>query len=271
MHGPPAYKPVMSNSPAPRPERPGPRLRHLLLSAVALLPACQGPSPARAFSAEVELASVQTSRNDVAYRGDTGTRFDLLQLTGSGPDATARTYLTWRTDADDELRLLAAPLSQEGAGELDDPVRFGDSDFAAGVSTKAKYRFDSYRLTWRRTFLEDGPWKIRAGLTAKIRDAEVSLQQGAVRERTTDLGFVPLLHTAIDWQPADDWRLSLDVDGAWAPQGRAVDASLKLWWRLSDRAQLGLGYRTIEGGADNDEVYTFAWIHQAVVGLSYDF
>ncbi len=262
----PPYKPVMSAREATR------RTPALLgIAAAAFIQACQGPSPAQPFSAELELASVETSRNDVAYRGDTGTRFDLRELTGSGPDPAARAYLTWRADEDDEVRLLAAPLTQEGPGTLDDPVRFGDVDFAAGVSTKAKYRFDSYRLTWRRTLLDGGPWTVRAGLTAKIRDAEISLQQGAVRERTTDLGFVPLLHAAVDWQPDEDWRLSLDVDGAWAPHGRAVDASLKLWWRRSPQTDLGVGYRTIEGGADNDEVYTFAWIHQAVVGLRYDF
>lgn len=265
------YKPVMSGS-EPRPRRAATSpLPHLGLAAAALLISCQGPRPERAFSAEIEAASVRTTRNDVAYRGDTGTRFDLTDLTGSGPDAAARTYLTWRTDADDELRLLAAPLTQEGTGQLDDPVRFGDEVFAAGVSTKAKYRFDSYRLTWRRTLVDTDEWTIRAGLTAKIRDAEISLQQGAVRERTTDLGFVPLLHAAADWHLSPTWTASLDVDGAWAPQGRAVDASLKLWWRLSPNAELGLGYRTVEGGADNDEVYTFAWIHQAVIGLRYDF
>lgn len=265
------YKPVMSR-PAPRPRQAVPRgLAPLGIAAAALLIGCQGPRPERAFSAEIEAAAVQTTRNDVAYRGDTGTRFDLTDLTGSGPDATARTYLTWRTDADDELRLLAAPLTQEGTGVLDAPVRFGSEDFAAGVATTAKYRFDSYRLTWRRTLLDSETWTLRAGLTAKIRDAEVSLQQGAVRDRTTDLGFVPLLHAAADWRVSPTWKLSLDVDGAWAPQGRAVDASLKAWWQWRPGLELGLGYRTIEGGADNDEIYTFAWIHQAVIGLRYDF
>jgi hypothetical protein len=29
---------------------------------------------------------------------------------------------------------------------------------------------------------------------------------------------------------------------------------------------LRLGYRMVEGGADNDKVYTFAWIHYGLVG-----
>jgi hypothetical protein len=35
--------------------------------------------------------------------------------------------------------------------------------------------------------------------------------------------------------------------------------------------ELRAGYRMVEGGADNDEVYTFAWFHYAVVGLGLAF
>ena len=52
-----------------------------------------------------------------------------------------------------------------------------------------------------------------------------------------------------------------------APQGRAEDVSLKAVVRLTDAVDLDLGYRLLEGGADNDEVYTFAFFHYAVVGL----
>jgi hypothetical protein len=43
--------------------------------------------------------------------------------------------------------------------------------------------------------------------------------------------------------------------------------SLKGVFRLSDRVEIDLGYRLLEGGADNDEVYTFAFFHYAVAGV----
>ncbi len=43
--------------------------------------------------------------------------------------------------------------------------------------------------------------------------------------------------------------------------------SLKAVFRLSDRVDLDLGYRLLEGGADNDAVYTFATVHYAVAGV----
>jgi hypothetical protein len=65
---------------------------------------------------------------------------------------------------------------------------------ARGIPLDATYTFNSYRLTYRY-HLHEGPrssaW---VGFTAKIRDAEIALAQGATASRKDDLGFVPLLH-----------------------------------------------------------------------------
>ena len=61
------------------------------------------------------------------------------------------------------------------------------------------------------------------------------------------------------------WQLTIgvvaDADALAAPQGRAEDISLAATWAASDRVVLRVGYRTVEGGADNDEVYNFTWLH----------
>lgn len=244
------------------------------LCAVVLAASCGCASDStgrRAFAVEVEGGAAWQMRNDVAVPGDTGTRFALDGLTGDGPFAVGRVYATWAPTPRQELRVLVAPLSLSGQGQFDAPVDFAGATFAAGVPTDAGYRFDSYRLTWRYLVHDGERWDWRLGVTAKLRDAEIELQQGGLVARKTDTGFVPLLHVAADWQVARDWRLALDVDGAAAPQGRAIDASLKGWWTLREGLELGLGYRALEGGADNDEVYTFAWFQQAVVSLRWAF
>ena len=40
---------------------------------------------------------------------------------------------------------------------------------------------------------------------------------------------------------------------------------------IGDSASAFLGYRLVEGGADNDEVYSFAAFHSAVAGFSWRF
>ena len=45
--------------------------------------------------------------------------------------------------------------------------------------------------------------------------------------------------------------------------------AFKMRYDLTDRWHLGAGYRTLEGGADNDSVYSFAWFHYAFISLEY--
>jgi hypothetical protein len=63
----------------------------------------------------------------------------------------------------------------------------------------------------------------------------------------------------------DQASVILDMEGAWSPMGRAVDAALKVQYDFDSGWYVAAGYRTLEGGADNDDVYTFAWLHHALV------
>jgi hypothetical protein len=131
----------------------------------------------------------------------------------------------------------------------------------------AVYRFDSYRLTYRYSFVMNRSFDLAAGATAKIRDAEISLN-GAETSSKSNTGFVPLLSVHVEWRPGDGpLGLLFDVDALAAPQGRAEDILLAAMWTVREGVAIYAGYRTLEGGADNDEVYTFAWFHYAVAGV----
>lgn len=210
------------------------------------------------------------SRNDVQIPGDTGTRFSLLDLTGGGPFPVGRVALDWDATERHGLRLVYAPVRSDGTGALDQPTSFAGTTFAAGPA-HGEYRFDTYRLTWRYR-LADGPrWTWRAGLTGLVRDASIELEQGATSAKKTNTGFVPLLHVDGRWRLAPRWDLAFDLDAAAASQGRAIDLLLEAGYDLSDRWRASIGYRAIEGGADNDEVYSFAFVHSAVVSLTASF
>lgn len=56
-----------------------------------------------------------------------------------------------------------------------------------------------------------------------------------------------------------------------ADPGRAEDVALKLRYRLNDRLSVAGGYRTVEGGANVDEVYNFAWLHYSVLSTRVSF
>jgi hypothetical protein len=215
----------------------------------------------------VEGGSTWQNRNDQSVPGSTGTRFSIAEF-NQGPFAGYRLYLGHKWSNRHEMRLLYAPLALDLKGQFNKPVTFIDSTFAPNIDTNAFYKFNSYRLTYLYHFDENQGWNWALGFTAKVRDAEVRLTQGSVTESKKNVGFVPLLHFQVNGALGSFWFFRLDFDGLAAPQGRAIDLGLFLEKQIAG-TQIFLfgGYRTVEGGADNKEVYNFAWFHTATIGF----
>ena len=135
-----------------------------VLSASAAQVKAQGNAPATStgndthadaaggLTLELETGAVAYSRNDVRIPNDGGTRFDLRDLTGSGPELYGRLALTWRLNERHVLRFTAAPLRTSGTGTLENDVIFEDTEFQGGESTQGVYQFSNYRVTYRRMF-----------------------------------------------------------------------------------------------------------------------
>ena len=222
------------------------------------------------FAIELEGGPVWQSYNDVEIPNDgTATRFSLSDLVGSGPWAAARVYVTWNVGERHGLRLLVAPFSLTESAVPGQTLDFAGSTFAPREPVEATYTFNSYRLSYRYRFRTAQRTSAWVGFTAKVRDAEVSLEQEGTIGRKDDLGFVPLLHLAGEWRVAPRWRLGLDADGLAGGPGRAVDAALKLGYDPGGAWMVQAGYRTVEGGADVEEVYSFAWLHYAVASVTW--
>jgi hypothetical protein len=109
------------------------------------------------------------------------------------------------------------------------------------------------------------------GLTAKIRDAKIALSSPELQSEKTNVGFVPIINFRLLWKMDEKFGLLLDGDALAAPQGRAEDVLIAATYKLSDNFGIRAGYRILEGGSDNDEVYGFALFHYASVGVSYTF
>jgi len=81
--------------------------------------------------------------------------------------------------------------------------------------------------------------------------------------------FVPALHLSGDYRLGERWSLGLDLDGLAGGPGRLLDASVTLDYAASPHWRIGGGYRTLEGGADTDDVYNFAWLNYALLEVRY--
>jgi hypothetical protein len=221
----------------------------------------------------IESGPVFESRNEARIPGDTGTRFDLKGASGT-PAAPLglRAYVSYKVHPQHEIRALYAPLVLNGSIKADSEIKFRDQTFSSGSTIQTLYKFNSYRLSYIYHPMINGPWDIGFGLTAKIRDAEIRLSRLNTQGSKSNIGFVPLVHFQAKRTINETWSLKTDIDALGAPQGRAIDLALLAERYLTSfgagHAIYGYtGYRTVEGGADNDTVYNFAWFHSFVFGL----
>jgi hypothetical protein len=155
------------------------------------------------------------------------------------------------------------------SGSVNKIVTFEGVDFPANTDLEAKYKFNSYRLTYRYGLVNNPRLKIGVGFTGKIRDARVLIESPTQSSEKTNVGFVPLLSFSLVYMPSSKISLLLDGDALAAPQGRAEDVLAAVRYSISDNIHFRVGYRILEGGADVDEVYNFALLHYLAAGLTY--
>jgi hypothetical protein len=244
----------------------------LLVAAATVM--ALSPSPAVGEDArwrlDFENGAVFSGYNNIAIPGDTGTRFSLSRDFKTDIGYFFRLRLTWRISSHHSLSVLYAPLKLYASGVSLFPIQFFGADFPAGAPVSGTFMFNSYRLTYRYELVADEKWKVGVGFTAKIRDAAIGLESGNLSAKKTNVGFVPLLNARIERWFSPKLGLLFEVDALAAPQGRAEDVLLAVLFRISPALTLKAGYRFVEGGADNEKVYNFTFIHYAAIGLLID-
>ncbi|MBK7092551.1 MAG: hypothetical protein IPH59_12670 [bacterium] len=237
---------------------------------VALLIGLVSPVAAKTrWSIDLESGLAISGYNNVRIPGNTGTKFSLSRDLEIDQTVFWRARFSRMFGDKHSLSLLIAPLTFNAEGRLEKVLKFAGGEFAANTFVRAKYRFDSYRVTYRYDFYRREKLRFGIGFTGKIRDAAISVEDGDQRFEKTNTGFVPLINFRAQWTISPHFGLILDGDALAAPQGRAEDVLVVLTARASESLQFKIGYRLLEGGADNDEVYTFALVNYLVLGAAW--
>jgi len=220
---------------------------------------------------DVESGILGTTYNNIRIPGDTGTKFSLCDDLEDDPTFFYRLRLNYLLKEKHFFSLLYAPLTIESSGSLDKDLIYRETTLPADTPLEASYTFNSYRLTYRYEWIKRDKWEFGLGFTAKIRDAEIKVTGGGVTESKKNVGFVPIVNFRLFYKPMDNFGLLLEGDALAAPQGRAEDVLAAAVYKYNENLSIKAGYRILEGGADNDEVYTFSLINYAVLGMTYNF
>jgi len=221
------------------------------------------------WSIDIESGLAFSGYNDVRIPGNTGTNISLSRDLDAENTEFVRVRLAVDLGDRHRLSFLYAPLQFESSGTVDREVHFNGARFAAGVPLNSLYRFDSYRVTYHYTLINKERITAGIGFTGKVRDAAILIESADTSSEKTNTGFVPLINFALDWSFTSKLGLLIEGDALAAPQGRAEDVLVAVYGHPSNKLRLRLGYRVLEGGADNDEVYTFALIHYLSAGVSW--
>jgi hypothetical protein len=220
---------------------------------------------------DLETGVVFSGYNDVRIPGAGGTLFSLSEELVADPSFFYRFRAFYNFSDRHHLGLLYAPLTIKSTGELDRELVFENETFPANTPLETIYKFNSYRLTYRYDLLRREKVKFGLGFTAKIRDAKIAVKGNNIESEKTNVGFVPIVNFCLLWQFSQKFSFLLDGDALAAPQGRAEDVLAALVLKATDKIDIKAGYRVLEGGADNDEVYNFAFIHYASIGAIFHF
>ncbi len=239
----------------------------VLLFCLSLLPRAYGQ-----VSIDIESGVAFQASNEIRIFNNQGTLFDFKKdFDIQGPVVPVRVRIGYTFNEKNHLFALWAPLQIKYEGAAPKNIRFQDVQFAQGSAIDGLYRFNSYRLTYRRDVVQTDQWTLGVGITGKIRDASVQLEDDVNGvERNDNVGPVPLLHLFAAYHMGDA-SVYFEGDGLASKQGRAFDLFLGTRIPLAERLDLKAGYRVLEGGTDSDEVYNFSWINYASVGLVLEF
>jgi hypothetical protein len=232
---------------------------------VGVLMMAMCPSARAHVQLDLESGIVFCTKNDVRVPGTTGTAFSLVDDLSSDHEPFFRARISYAAGKRHLISVLVAQLTMPASGRFREPLSFNGIEFPARVPLRAEYQFDSYRLTYRYTLRDDERFEAGVGLTGKIRDASIKVEDEDVVTEKKNTGFVPLINFKLRWGFAPAFSLLL------APQGRAEDVLLAVLYRPTEQIAFKVGYRILEGGADVDEVYNFTVLNYVVLGLCANF
>lgn len=222
------------------------------------------------FYADFEGGPLFTGYNNVKIPGNRGTKFSLTESLTTDPWF----YFRFQAGVDIKMHnifLLAAPLSVESKGSVLKPIYFYRGLYPASYPLKAIFTFNSYRLIYYYSFYSKNNLRLSVGLTAKIRDAKISLESLGIKRTRSDFSFVPLVHMRLEFFMDEDLSFLIDADALTLPQVRAEDILVAIKQRCAEHFSIKIGYRLFEGGVDSKSVYTSSLFHYMVIGLIIDF
>ncbi len=218
----------------------------------------------------LESGAFFTVINDIR-NGNNGTLFSLKNDFKNTISPFLRLRAGYLLNGKNHFSILYAPLKIVQTGTLEKDILFDGKFFKANIPIEAVYKFNSYRFTYNRRIISKDNFKLGLGLSAKIRDAGVSLKNSEFLRENFSIGFAPLINLIANWDISQKMGVDFFGEGIAASKGRAIDLSLSGRYSFTKNLQGNIGYRLLEGGANGTTRYNFIQLHFIFVSINYSF
>lgn len=224
---------------------------------------------ANTFYVDFESGAAFSGYNNIRIPGDTGTKFSAKDDLNTKTAPFYRLRVGYIINKKHDISALFSVLNLEAEGSVNKNIDFNGVTFPANNNLDLNYRFNNYRFTYRYNFFTKDNFKFGAGLTLFVRDAAISLKDSTNKSVKSNVGFVPLINLKLEWNFVKWMGIYLEADFLFSTKGRAEDATFALQFFPHERIGIRIGYRLLEGGADNDSVYNFTLVHFATFGITF--
>ncbi len=221
------------------------------------------PLSSFATSLTLELASVRSEYNYFQKPNTDANRLDLPDRSLTGGRLYGRVTLNERWD----VSFLYAPLETDYSLTPKSNFNFNGTNFNQNEATCVTYKFNSYRLGALRKY-QSGSWRFVVGPVLKIRDARLAVRQDSAQSSFSNVGPVPLLGLGAEYVFSEHWSAMVYSDALAGGPGYAYDVNAEVRYKWNS-SQIGVGYRTLGGGADNDELKNFARFNSWLASYTY--
>jgi hypothetical protein len=230
------------------------------------------------------------------YRsGPAGTATDFNLVTQGGQDILFP-YQRYSVDVvlagQHRITFLYQPLTVNTRTVADrngsnggNPVVIDDATFAPGTAMDITYGFDFWRLSYLYDFVRSPDTILGVGLSLQIRNASIVFTSvdavPAQRAVQQNIGPVPILKVRAAHWFAPAIGLDFEADGFYASsaffngsgkpfEGWIWDAALAAKTHITRRAVGFLAVRSIGGGAQGTNAYTYTSATTSVQGATYN-
>ena len=227
------------------------------------------PANAQTFI-NLESGPFFTVINDIR-NGNKGTLFSLKKDFNTTTSPFYRLRAGYVLNENNHFSFLYAPLKIIASETLEKDILFDGKNYKANILIEAVYKFNSYRFTYNRRVINKVNFKFGLGLSAKIRDAGVSLKNTEHLSENFSIGFVPLINLMANWDISQQMGVDFFGEGLAASKGRAIHLSLSGRYSFTKNLQGNIGYRLLEGGANGTNRYNYIQLHFIFASINYSF